>query len=185
MDILTQIQTIDVVAARLSIVGLLRRGCPPAIFLGIARIAIITFQHQAFRAAAHVLDKVRKAMSPSVANFNSASAILMVAFVFFVFAAGNHASPNIVFGPSVATSGSTMSEASASRTLQFSKNAAATFDARSQIASINFGCVATIAFAEPSGMPLSLIEGASGYDKSPKSLANDVDKVHYVADCSI
>lgn len=87
-----------VVSAPLSsIICLLKRGCPSAIFGAIRPIVINSIERCAFRPVAHVCVKGSKRVAPSIADVDSPSSIPPVCNHVGVVAPVFHGVPNAVF----------------------------------------------------------------------------------------
>jgi hypothetical protein len=115
-------------SARSSIVGLLFLCGPAAIAWFVVTILVwkaVNCQKWGWPSA-HINNEVWEAATPTATDFDSASTVIGIAFVFLIFTASNHSGPNVILRPSHAATGRTVSQSWSASLFKFSQNATAT-----------------------------------------------------------
>jgi hypothetical protein len=98
----------DAVLARVS--GLLNVGCPPTVAFRVSEVVVPTFYGMAFWRISHILKEVYE-VSPSLADSDSSTSIMLPVSAVWIRASLNHAAPYLIYSGCLSTDAMSVFEA--------------------------------------------------------------------------
>jgi hypothetical protein len=125
-------------------------------------------------------------MTPTFTDFYAATAVTLIAFVFFIFTAGNHSTPNVIFWPPTPSSSRAVGKTWTTSLFKFSKEASATTSLRTdKVTGAYDRTISAFADAVPSNVSDFDGRRLSLYGESAEYLAGQIAERNFFNDIEV